>query len=148
MSLLKSPTLTPALLAAKRRSAQKSTGPRTPWGKAQSRMNGLRHGGRSPVYRRLLTARGNAPPGGLNHVTGSILPPELRRHRALAELVEVARWAESAVAAWYRTQRGDERPAGATSRANSPSGAALPTAPAKARKGAISGWEGRAKKIK
>jgi hypothetical protein len=47
MSLRKSPTMTPARLEANRRNAQKSTGPRTARGKAQSRMSGLKHGGRS-----------------------------------------------------------------------------------------------------
>jgi hypothetical protein len=45
VSLRKSPTLTPALLAACRRNAQKSTGPRTAQGKANTRMNALREAG-------------------------------------------------------------------------------------------------------
>ena len=44
MSLRKSPTRTPALLAANRANAQKSTGPRTPEGKGQVALNALRHG--------------------------------------------------------------------------------------------------------
>ena len=36
--------MTPARLAANRRNARKSTGPRTARGKAQSRMNGLKSG--------------------------------------------------------------------------------------------------------
>ncbi len=45
MSLRKSPTRTPALLAANRANAQKSTGPRTARGKAQITLNPLKHGG-------------------------------------------------------------------------------------------------------
>ena len=54
MSLRKSPTLTPALLASQRRDAQKSSGPRTARGKATSRLNRLRHGRRSPEYLAIL----------------------------------------------------------------------------------------------
>lgn len=44
MSLRKSPARTPAFMAAQRANAQKSTGPRTPRGKARVALNGLRHG--------------------------------------------------------------------------------------------------------
>jgi hypothetical protein len=44
MSLRKSPRLTPALFAAARKNAQHSTGPRTPAGKQNSRLNALKHG--------------------------------------------------------------------------------------------------------
>ncbi len=44
MSLHKSPRLTPALLAAARKNAQHSTGPRTPAGKQNSRLNAVKHG--------------------------------------------------------------------------------------------------------
>ena len=44
MSLRKSPTLTPASLAARRQNSNKSTGPRTPAGKQVSRFNALKHG--------------------------------------------------------------------------------------------------------
>jgi hypothetical protein len=51
MSLRKSRTLTPALLASNRRNAKKSTGPRTAQGKAWSRLNRLRNEWRCvPVY--------------------------------------------------------------------------------------------------
>jgi len=63
MSLLKPRVMTPARLAASRRNAQKSTGPRTARGKAQSRLNALRHGHCSPTYRQLWLALLEAPPG-------------------------------------------------------------------------------------
>jgi len=44
MSLLRSPKLTPAALAARRANSLKSTGPRTERGKAWSSLNALRHG--------------------------------------------------------------------------------------------------------
>jgi hypothetical protein len=45
MSLCKPRTVSPARIEANRRHAQKSTGPRSVRGKAQSRMNELREGG-------------------------------------------------------------------------------------------------------
>ena len=56
MPLRKPFTVSPARIEANRRNAQKSTGPRTARGKVQSRMNGLRDGGRSPLYRDLSQA--------------------------------------------------------------------------------------------
>ena len=44
MSLRKSPTRTPAFLAANRLNAQKCSGPKTPAGKARSSLNALKHG--------------------------------------------------------------------------------------------------------
>ena len=44
MSLRQSPQLTPASLAARRTNARKSTGPRTPHGKARVALNALKHG--------------------------------------------------------------------------------------------------------
>ena len=44
MSLRKSPQLTPEMLAARRRNAQHSTGPRTAAGKQNSKLNALKHG--------------------------------------------------------------------------------------------------------
>ena len=44
MSLRRSPRLTPAVLAANRANARKSTGPRSERGKARAGLNGLKHG--------------------------------------------------------------------------------------------------------
>ena len=63
MSLLKPRIMTPARLEASRRNALKSTGPRTARGKAQSRLNAMRHGFCSPTYRKLWHALLDAPPG-------------------------------------------------------------------------------------
>jgi hypothetical protein len=46
MPLRKSPQLTPALLAAARHNAQRSTGPRSPAAKQSVKLNALKHGGR------------------------------------------------------------------------------------------------------
>ena len=46
----KSPTRTPALLAANRANAQKSTGPRTPGGKNRVALSALRHGVHAPDF--------------------------------------------------------------------------------------------------
>ncbi len=50
MSLRRSPTRTPALLAANRANAQKSTGPRTPEGKNRVALSALRHGLHAPNF--------------------------------------------------------------------------------------------------
>jgi hypothetical protein len=58
MSLRKRPTLTPALLAANRANAKKSTGPRTVRGKNRIVLNGLKHGRYARnFYQNLLRAR-------------------------------------------------------------------------------------------
>ena len=103
MSLRKSPTMTPALLAANRRNAQRSTGPRTERGKRQSRMNGLRKGGRSPMYRDLLLALHYAPPGAIEETARAVLTPEQAAHPLFAASVEIARQAEIEVfEGWMR----------------------------------------------
>ena len=56
MSLRKSPTLTPALLASNRRNAKKSTGSRTAWGKAWSRLNRILDGWQWPECSNLVKA--------------------------------------------------------------------------------------------
>jgi len=58
MSLLKSLRLTPAHLAANRRNAQKSTGPRTARGKRWVALNSLKNGLWAPSFRRALAIGG------------------------------------------------------------------------------------------
>jgi hypothetical protein len=94
MSLRKSPTLTPALLEANRRNAQRSTGPRTARGKAQVRFNALKGGSRSRLYRDLRMALLFAPPGAVLG-PGRLLTPEMARHPLFAEAEEIAIEAES-----------------------------------------------------
>jgi hypothetical protein len=60
MSLVKT-RMTPARWAANRRNAPHSTGPRTERGKANSRLNALRHSGRSRLYLGVLDAVTFAP---------------------------------------------------------------------------------------
>ena len=97
MSLRKSPTMTPARLEANRRNAQKSTGPRTARGKAQTRMNGLKNGRRSSVHRGLIIALLNAGPAAIEAAAQSVLSPEQARHPIFAQAVEIARDAEIGV---------------------------------------------------
>jgi len=61
MSLRRSPTLTPALLAANRNSAKKSTSPHTARGKAASCFNGLRAPVMSAVAASLVIPQGQEP---------------------------------------------------------------------------------------
>ena len=90
MSLLKPRVMTPARLEANRRNALKSTGPRTARGKAQSRLNGLKHGNCSPTYRQLWLALHDAPPGYPVAKTGcSMLTAAEYYHPAYAQLLEV-----------------------------------------------------------
>ena len=109
MSLRKPLTLTPARIAANRRSAQRSTGPRTARGKARSRMNGLRNGSRSRLYLNVLQALVYAPPCAVDEMARAILTPELAAHPLFAELVEVARQAEMEVVTdfrgWHRQRK-------------------------------------------
>jgi len=97
MSLRKSPTLTTAALEANRRNAQKSTGPRTRRGKAQSRMNALRSGWYSPTYRKLCWALADAPPYSIGRTARAILSPEQLANPVFAELVEITLEAEGEV---------------------------------------------------
>ena len=97
MPLRKPPTMTPARLAANRRRARKSTGPRTPRGKAQSRLNALQAGTRSATYWGLLTALLDAPPSRIEATAEVVLTPELARHPLLREAVESACEVEEAM---------------------------------------------------
>jgi hypothetical protein len=90
MSLVKSRVMTPARWAANRRNALKSTGPRTARGKAASKLNGLRHGHCSPVYRQFWLALLEAPPG--TPVATTVLTLSTREetgHPVFADLIDV-----------------------------------------------------------
>ena len=77
-------------IEANRRNAQKSTGPRTARGKAQSRLNGLRHGFCSPTYRRFWLALFEAPPGcPVAKTVCNVLAPEESLHPVFADLIDV-----------------------------------------------------------
>ena len=88
MSLRKSPTLTPAFLAANRRNARKSTGPRTPGGKSRSRLNSLRNGTRSPYFHALLNAMAYAPPHRVKEAAQLFLSPEAASQPLISNTVE------------------------------------------------------------
>ena len=90
MSLLKPRVITPARRAAQRRNAEKSTGPRTARGKAQSRLNGLRHGFCSPLYRQFWLALLEAPPGHpVANTVRTMLTPAESCHPVYADLIDV-----------------------------------------------------------
>ena len=90
MSLLKPRIMTPARLEANRRNALKSTGPRTACGKAQSRLNSLRHGFCSPTYRQLWLSLFEAPPGyPVANTVCAMLTPEESCHPVYANLIDV-----------------------------------------------------------
>jgi len=86
--------MSPTRLAANRRNAQKCTGPRTARGKAQSRLNALRDGGRSALYQNLMRILLVAPPCAVDRTARAVLTPELAAHPLFAGLVEVFRQAE------------------------------------------------------
>jgi hypothetical protein len=94
MSLRKSPTLTPALLAANRHNAKKSTGPRTARGKAWSRLNRLRHGARSPEYINFLNALLDAQPGRVAVRAQALLQSQAVLHPLFSEIAELSIQAE------------------------------------------------------
>ena len=105
MSLRKSPTLTPARLAANRRNARKSTGPRTARGKGWSRLNSLRSGARSSLYHGLWQALWDAPPCQMAITARATLTPQLASHPLFAEAVDMFVKAEIAVveeSRWHR----------------------------------------------
>jgi hypothetical protein len=90
VSLRKSPTLTPALLASNRRNAKKSTGPRTARGKGWSRLNRLRNGWRSREYINLLKALLDAPPGRVGVTAQALLSSKQVIHPLFMKAVELS----------------------------------------------------------
>jgi len=105
MSLRKSPTLTPALLASNRRNAKKSTGPRTARGKAWSRLNRLRHGGRSPEFNNFFLALLYAPPGQMRLIAQTLLCSKPALHPLFKEIAELSIQAEFEVGDEFRWAR-------------------------------------------
>ena len=95
MSLRKSPTLTPALLAANRRNAKKSTGPRTARGKAWSRLNSLRDGGYSRDHLNFLMALLDAPTEMVEATALALLEVQTVNHRLFLDLANRAVQIES-----------------------------------------------------
>jgi hypothetical protein len=105
VSLRKSPTLTPALLASNRRNAKKSTGPRTARGKAQSRLNRLKEGWHSPTYINFLKALLDAPPGQVSLAAKALLKSQPVRHPLFLEAAELSVQAEIAICEENRLRR-------------------------------------------
>ena len=102
MSLLKARASSPARIAASRRNAQKSTGPRSPRGKAQSRLNSLRNGARSRLYQGLMRKLMDAPPGKVAQTARAVMTPELAAHPLFAQLAWIFCQAEVEVALSFR----------------------------------------------
>ena len=105
MSLCKSPTLTPALLASNRRNAKRSTGPRTARGKAWSRLNHLREGWRSPEYFGFVTALFNAAPGRVETTARALVHTAI--HPLFAEFAEIGVQAEINTGSERRSRRAE-----------------------------------------
>ena len=91
MSLRRSPRRTSAFLAANRRNAKKSTGPRTARGKAQTRLNGLRSGARSALYDKLFYALSTGPIGAVDETAATVLTPEMAAHPLFGQTVRMFR---------------------------------------------------------
>jgi len=108
MSLLKPLTVSASRITANRRNAQKSTGPRTRRGKAQSRMNSLRTGARSRLYQDLMWKLMDAPPCRMGWVLRECLTPEQAVHPLFAQLVWIFCQAEMGISQYRRLIRREE----------------------------------------
>ena len=102
MSLLKPFVSSPSRIAANRRNAQKSTGPRSARGKANSRLNRLRTGGRSRLFQDLVSKLANAPPGGVVRTARAALTPDQAAHPLFAQMVRIFSEADRDVSATGR----------------------------------------------
>ena len=112
MSLRKSPTLTPALLASLRRNAQKYTRPRSAPGKAKSRLNRLRHGRRPREFMALWSALLEAPPGQVVATARRLLASGSLQHPLVLDTM--ARWIQVEMEmrqerAWLRTEENQKK---------------------------------------
>jgi len=97
--------LSPARLAANRRNARQSTGPRSARGRAQSRLNRLRDGSRSRLFQDLRWKLMDAPPAAVARTARRTMTPELARHPLFAELGRVFCQAEAEVTLTRRALR-------------------------------------------
>ncbi len=109
MSLRKSPTLTPALIASNRCNAKKSTGPRTARGKAWSRLNHLQDGMHSPEYINFLTALLDAPPGRVEVTAQALLASKQALHPLFREAAELSVQVEIDICEESRWRRAQEK---------------------------------------
>jgi hypothetical protein len=82
-------TVTPARLAANRRAALKSTGPRTVRGKQRSSLNALQMGRRSKTIELLWNIFANAPPFGVLRVARQLMTPAQLAHPDVAYLLNM-----------------------------------------------------------
>ena len=105
MSLRKSPTLTPALLASNRQNAKQSTGPRTAQGKAWSRLNRMRHGARSKEFINFCEALYYAPPGRVEATAQALLASKPVLHPVFLEIAEMSLQAEIDICEESRRRR-------------------------------------------
>ena len=106
MSLVKSPTMTPAKLAANRRNARKSTGPRTARGKAQARLNGLRNGPASRLYHDVMLLLMRTPPDQLERTARRVLTPKEAKSKLYRDLIKMIHEADFALAMERRKANG------------------------------------------
>ncbi len=88
MSLRKPPTRTAAFLAANRRNAQKSTGPKTARGKAWTRFNSLHTGVRSSELINFHKALLDAPACRVEATATAILRSRQNHHPLFLEAAE------------------------------------------------------------
>jgi len=110
MSLGKSDLLSPARLAAHRRNARQSTGPRSARGQAQPRLNRLRGGGRSRLFQDLRCTLMAAPPAAVARTAQRTMTPELAAHPLFAELGRILCRAGARVALTRRALREERTP--------------------------------------
>jgi hypothetical protein len=82
-------TVTPARLAANRRAALMSTGPRTARGKQRSSLNALRMGRHSKTIKLLWNIFANAPPFRLLRVARQLMTPAQLAHPDVAYLLNM-----------------------------------------------------------